>query len=642
MWLIYVKLYTVSTYIIILFIPSIIHTGFKYQRPPPLPANHVNRQSLLDEIATILLKATIDPNKYETTLNITGSGGFGKTTTVISLCYYPVVKEHFTDGFVFIKLGREAKDPSIILSQLYHLLTGENLKHCDINLAEQEIKQLTSDYYRNILVIIDDVWHSEDAEPFVKAFSNCKTILTTRMNDLVQYIPSKQQSFIIGPMTQEEAISLLTSTDIDRSKLSQQDESLLEELVQNVHLWPLLLSLIRGQLSHYLKQYRLSYHEAIRNVQTKLCHKGLTAFDKNVIEKVERSREFAVKVCIEISLELLTKSLSDKIKSLILYTGIGTSLQKAVLNGLWSISDDQEVENIIDTLWAYGLIQFTHEIISSNNNTLLSVEVHAVISHYIMECIDSSEVMSLSPVGNQKILESVTTKLALPFQQSAALSLPIIDHLKNKLNEIEYGLLPHLLKSFSAYIVLDPHTIIYELQVMEYVLKTTSPQTINVLSLFDKEINSISSECKQMLNNAYTLCRKLNQKVQRNLYEKKYNILIQTVKEFIKSYPVYGITQKAITMVEKITSHCEGQLLDYMVRAQNSLKTATSDYHDFVTYTLPHIEFYVKVHKQISTSLLKGSPSTDEMFHYFESGKFSEELRSLSTNQLIKLQALST
>ena len=40
---------------------------------------------LLDEIATKLLQATNDPNKYGTTLTITGAGGFGKTTIAISL-----------------------------------------------------------------------------------------------------------------------------------------------------------------------------------------------------------------------------------------------------------------------------------------------------------------------------------------------------------------------------------------------------------------------------------------------------------------------------------------------------------------------------------------------------------------------------
>ena len=70
---------------------------------------------------------------------------------------------------------------------------------------EQKINQITSDYYRKLLVIIDDVWNVEDAEPLVKALSSCKTILTTRMNDVEQYIPS-QHSVTVGPMTTHEAI----------------------------------------------------------------------------------------------------------------------------------------------------------------------------------------------------------------------------------------------------------------------------------------------------------------------------------------------------------------------------------------------------------------------------------------------------
>ena len=74
--------------------------GIKYRHPPPYPPNNIKRQILMDEIVTKLLQATTDCNKYETTLNITGAGGFGKTTTVISLCYHPSIKEHFTDDFL--------------------------------------------------------------------------------------------------------------------------------------------------------------------------------------------------------------------------------------------------------------------------------------------------------------------------------------------------------------------------------------------------------------------------------------------------------------------------------------------------------------------------------------------------------------
>ena len=65
------------------------------------------------------------------------------------------------------------------------------------------------------------------------------------MNNIEQYIPSKQ-SVIIVPMTQYEAFTLLTNGVIDSRQLSQEDVSLLDELAQNVHPWPLLLSLIRG------------------------------------------------------------------------------------------------------------------------------------------------------------------------------------------------------------------------------------------------------------------------------------------------------------------------------------------------------------------------------------------------------------
>ena len=71
-------------------------------------------------------------------------------------------------------------------------------------------------------------------------------------------------------------------------------------------------------------------------MQNKLYQKGLTAFDKNNIEK---SRRYAVKICIEVTLELLTQSLSNNLKTLILWTGIGTSLQTDVLDKLWNVSE---------------------------------------------------------------------------------------------------------------------------------------------------------------------------------------------------------------------------------------------------------------------------------------------------------------
>ena len=596
---------------------------------------------LLDEIATKLLQATNDPNKYGTTLTITGACGFGKTTTAISLCHHYIVKEQFTDGFVFIELGSQATDPSNKLSQLYHLLTGEYLKQCDINHAEQEINQLTSHYYRNLLVIIDDVWHVEDAEPLVKAFLNCKTILTTRKNDVEQYIPSKQ-SVTIGPMMEHEAISLLTSGVINSSQLSQEDVSLLNEISQDVHLWPLLLSLIRGQLSHNLKQYHLSYHKAIQNVQAELHHKGLTAFDNN--KTVKKGRKLAVKACIEITLESLTKSTTNKLKSLILYTGIGTSLQTAVLNNLWNISK-QEAEDTVDVLWAYGLVQFIYITISPNNIKQHCVEVYAVISQYIMECMNSNEILTLSPYSSGlNTAQSVDEGLLLTFQQSYGVhdlsSLTAMDYLKYTLSKIENSLLPYYLKKINMYSVSDPYDVILSLQQIKDALMT-SPYTINLLSLLGEDINSLITNCKGALKDAHKLCRKLNQSVQRNLYENNYDKLIQSVEEFIKNYPLCDVAQKVVTIVKKIIPYCDGKLLHNMMMRCEYLQRMTPDYHDITTLLLPYIKLYIKLHKQITNSLLKGSPDIELTYHYFMSGKYDEERELVWTNHLIKLQEVA-
>ena len=596
----------------------------------------MNRQKILKEIATKLLEATVDPNKYGTTLTITGAGGFGKTSTVISLCHYPVVNNHFTDGFVFIELGPQATDPSIKLRDIYNLLTGEK---CGINVVEQKINQLISEYYHRLLVIIDDVWHVEDAEPLVKAFSNCKIILTTSMNDIEQYIPSKQ-SVTIGPMTKHEAITLLTSGVIDISQLSQEDVDLLYELAQDVHLWPLLLSLIRGHLSHTLKQHCLP-NQAIQSVQAKLYRKGLTAFDKS------KSRNLAVKVCIEITLELLKEPLSHRIKILILYNGIGTSALTALLNNLWNISN-YEAEDTIDTLWAYGLVQFSNTTMSRNNITLRCVEVHAVISQYIIECMDSMEVCNLSPLLGLRTPQSTSKLICDIFQESYGVSDPLLltpmDFLQFKLREMEDALLPSYLKGINILLVTGPHEIIIKLQDIKSDLRTSSHYE-TLLQIFDNESNALIAECKENLKSTHKWCRQLNQSIQEFFYkEKNYDMLIQTVEKLIKSYPWYKVAQNAAEMMQKIISCCNSDVIlqaAMMIRCEQ-LQKMTSNYHMITTLLLPFIELQTKIHKQISSALQDESPTDIALIHtYYMSGQYKKEFDLVGYKYHIKLQELS-
>ena len=614
------------------------YTEFIYLPPPPLPSNHVNRQILLDEIRTKLLQTTDDHDKYGTTLTVIGPGGCGKTTVITALCYHPVIKNHFTAGFLLIELGPQAPRPNTKLRAICNLLTD---KKCNINFAEQKIDQLTRGHYRNLLVIIDDVRCFEDAEPLVKAFSNCKTILTTRMNDIEQHIPTKQL-VIVGSLMQNEGISLLTNGVIDSTQLAQQDMSFLNKLVENFSQWPLLLSLIKGLLSHNVKQHSC-FQNAIKILQQKLHSKGVTAtLDKSSNESINTHYILAVKACIDIALDLLPKSLLDRLKTLILWTGIGTPVQTTVLNILWKISN-REAEDTLNILWTYGLIQFTDVRITLKSNVQHCVEVHAIISQCIVNCMDSNKVCFFSPHGKVDDVESVNKALLIKFQRTYGIynsPLPTaMEFLKYKLSEIENYQLPLLLKGLNAQIVIDPHHLILGLQCIKDALMK-SRYAMHLLSILGKEIDSLITESKRISDITQELCRKLYQSVKVNLYEKSYDELIQNVEVFIKNFPLCTVAQNAITMVKKIIPHCNGELLLYMMERYEYFQLKTCDYHPVTTLMLPYIKVEIKFHERIISSILHGSPNIEATRQYFENGTYQEQYESLEANHVIILKGV--
>jgi len=621
--------------------------GYKYQQPPLLPQNCIPRQTLLNKIATKLCQAAeaIDRNSLGTSVTITGAAGFGKTTTAVSLCHHPVVMEKFTDGFLLIELGPNATEPSVKLRAVYSLLTDGQ---CDINVVEQKVKQVTSSYYCNLLVIIDDVWHVEDAEPLVMAFSHCTILLTTRMNNIVQHIPTVY-SVSIGPMEQHEAVSLLTKGVINIDQLSGEDQASLNELAQDVHSWPLLLSLIRGQLFHNIKQHNLSYHEAIQSVQSKLHNKGLTAFDKNSIGNVSKMRKYAVEVCINVTLELLTQPLSDRLTSLILWTGIGTSLPTAVLHNVWNIPE-QDGKDTSDLLWAYGLLQFTSTSISMLSFGGQHCQVHTIISHFIVETMESFQVISLSPYLSLGVtrVQSVGAALENAFQKSCGIDdpsvLPARDYLAYKLSEIENNYLPCHLQMINMLTIIDPHFVKLILRVVSSPL--TMLPSIHPLASIREEIKLLIADCQKCLQDTHKVCRKLNQKYQRSIYEKKYDDLIKMVEDYMKTYPISNTARNAITMLEKVTMLCNSHRLPQLESVINmlteALLTRTPEYHDITLLLLNFIKKIVVAHQQITNALqTRSTAEIETIHHYLISGEYDEEIEQIKANYDTVLQRIA-
>ena len=594
------------------------------------------RQNLLQEVVTKLCQCTVDTINNKTCVTVTGVGGFGKTSIVTAVCHHPVIKETFTDGFVFINLGPQCIDPNMKLSHVYHLLTNQYFKD-NIFFISQKINKFTSEYCRNLLVIIDDVWHVEDAEPIVKAFSNCKIVLTTRMNDIEQYIPTKQV-VSVGPMEQSEAISLLTCGVIDISQLSQEDVNLLDKLTQDVHQWPLLLSLIRGQLYHKLSQLKMSTCAAISHVQAKLCDKGLTAFDRS---DVKGSCKKAVKACLEETFELLTKPLSDKMKSLLLYIGIGESLQKAVLHTLWNVTQN-EASDTVSKLYSYGLVQLSDITIPPHNNKQCCIVVHAVIGQCIMEAMDSNTTHHLSAYGKLGTAQLVDDALKDQFMKSYGIQslelLSATDYLKYKIYQMEYYVLPHHLKQVNLLIINDPHYIISYLQDLQNAVNKLP--NITMFTAFLNQVKMLISDCHKILRDAHILSQQLNLNLEKCLRKKDYDCLIQLLEQYIKSYPVFEVAQEAVNVINKAIPYCDGELLLVFEKNCKRLCKMKSDYHVVNLLLLPFIKLHMQNLLQKITSLQKGSPDIEIACHYYKSEKIIKEEAVVMIDNLIKLSAV--
>jgi len=296
-------------------------------------------------------------------------------------------------------------------------------------------------------------------------------------------------------------------------------------------------------------------------------------------------------------LELLTKSLSNSLKKLILWTGIGTSVPSSALNNLWNISK-HEARNIVDALWVYGLVQLA-DIRNPLFKTISCVEVHAVISQFMIESFDIGEIMNLSPhsMGND---EAMVGGLNKTFSEHVNKSSNTSEWLNTKLNAIENFNLPYYLQHISRHMVTDVLQAKLVLSSIPLNLEV-SKNIATFLPQLCQDISNLNDECTKLLKNTYSLSRKLNQKIQRCLVQRDYYNLIQAVRIYISKYPTGLIARRAVAGLEKAKPYCDGKLLSFTIMACEMLHMMTPDYHNIKLWILPIIELITKEHQKLKS-----------------------------------------
>ena len=153
----------------------------------------------------------------------------------------------------------------------------------------------------------------------------------------------------------------------------------------NLHNWPLLLNLVRGQLYKCCKSMPNSPLSVIKSVKKMLFDNGLTAFDPK-----KPNRRNAANASIKASLDLLREENANHLNRLIASSYFSSKVSKQMLLYAWQLSNEQVTE-VCDELWSVGLISHTMLPLDT-----ASIEIHLVITQYVFDNITSGSFFQAS------------------------------------------------------------------------------------------------------------------------------------------------------------------------------------------------------------------------------------------------------
>ena len=363
-------------------------------QPPTLPTHYIERPKLLKEITEKVLSTDIN-NTIHITVVITGMAGFGKSTLAKALCHQQLIRKHFRNGFLVVELRPKPRNKCLMLCEIYHMLTGNRWTNPTASVQgsineDEMIVCLSKELNRlckgnpHLLVIIDDVWEMEDAVDYAEIFSGCKIVLTTRRKDIASSIDCKHK-VLIDSMELFEANQLLTFKIEELQTISSEIVDQLNELAMNLHNWPLLLNLVRGQLYKCCKSMPNSPLSVIKNVKKKLFDNGLTAFDPK-----KSNRRNAANASIKASLDLLREENANRLNRLIASSYFSSKVPRRMLLYAWQLSNEQVTE-VCDELWSVGLI--SHTMLPFDT---AGIEIHLVITQYVFDNITSGSFFQAS------------------------------------------------------------------------------------------------------------------------------------------------------------------------------------------------------------------------------------------------------
>ena len=291
----------------------------------PLPPYYVPRPEHSDVVKAELLATGEKATGTLVVSAIYGLGGIGKSVLARALAHDPEVQAHFKEGVLWVTLGQE---PDLLpkLGGWLHALGDYNSKPTSMEVAVTQLRLLLQE--KQMLLVIDDVWEPEHAEPFRVGGSNCCVLITTREAQI-----KNAQAHNLDEMSPEQALQMLKQRLPD-SEFTTEDEEKARLLAKEVGYLPLALELAAAQVED-----EVSWGELLEDLQAEIA--DLASFDGSGLalktgKEEKQLRDRSLLASFNLSLKRLPREQLEQFA----WLGIvqeDAEINKAIAAKLWGV-----------------------------------------------------------------------------------------------------------------------------------------------------------------------------------------------------------------------------------------------------------------------------------------------------------------
>lgn len=365
------------------------------------------------------------PSNIGVVASVEGAGGVGKTCLVAMVCGDPILRERYPGGLLWLTIGQDCTDQkaAALAITAVESLTGEVWATSDPLVAGARLGE-TLDAVGPCLLVLDDVWSSEQLMPFLIGGSASRRLITTRNSSVV---PNHSPCVLVDAMEPDEAKATI------ESGVKGLEYGLVSELLKATGRWPVLLGLINGTIAD-ASRAGSDPNTVAGWVLDRMKNEGPAALDF----RNRNGRDKAFATIVQTSLDQLSPAMLERYMQLGIFPE-DAEIPIRILTPYWgdgvTTVTPKEVESTITRFIALRLVQ------EHWDRSGVSIRLHDVVRSYLRRVIGTEPLVRLNRLFVERVANTDAASdrmlAGLPWWELARSQPYLWDHICWHLREAE-------------------------------------------------------------------------------------------------------------------------------------------------------------------------------------------------------------